>query len=120
MFPHLMHAIDEQRGDIERRSEAHLMLSERPANNGADAESARTRRILVVDDEAPIRELLNAVLSVEGYGVTTAEDGKQAIGLLERDRFDLIISDVRMPGLDRIAVLRAAKRIDPHRDSPSS
>ena len=79
---------------------------------GEDA-SERTSRILVVDDEEVIRRLLTEVLAEEGYWVTTVSDGQQAIDLLERERFNLIITDMVMPGVSGIEVLRAAQRIDP-------
>ena len=60
-----------------------------------------------------IRILLNDILTAEGYEVTTAFDGRWAIDLLERERFDLILTDMVMPGRDGTDVLRAAKRIDP-------
>ena len=71
-------------------------------------------RILVVDDEIMIQTLLDEVLSEEGYDVTTASNGKEAIELLERHSFDLVITDIVMPVLNGIEVLLAAKRIDIH------
>src|SRR4051812_26825501 len=73
----------------------------------------RPPRILVVDDERSMRELLAIVLRREGYEVLLAENGRIAIGLLEREPVDLLISDIKMPDLSGVEVLRAAKRIDP-------
>src|SRR4029450_5072295 len=70
-------------------------------------------RLLVVDDERSMRELLSIVLRREGYDVTLAENGRRAIELLERGRFDLLVSDIKMPDMTGVDVLRAAKRIDP-------
>ena len=70
-------------------------------------------RILVVDDEELIRTLLTEILSMDGHDITTAEDGRQAIDLLDRQEFDLVITDMVMPGLNGVEVLRAAKSIDP-------
>jgi two-component system, NtrC family, response regulator PilR len=70
-------------------------------------------RLLVVDDERSMRELLSIVLRREGYDVTLATNGREAIEHLERGRFDLLISDVKMPDMNGVEVLRAAKRIDP-------
>ena len=70
-------------------------------------------RILVVDDEESVRELLADLLTKEGYGVTVAVDGEQAMELLESSTFDLIITDGNMPGLGGREVLQAAKRLDP-------
>src|SRR5213595_3102126 len=69
-------------------------------------------RLLVVDDERSMRELLSIVLRREGYDVTLAENGRLAIEQLERARFDLLISDIKMPDMSGVDVLRAAKRLD--------
>jgi two-component system, NtrC family, response regulator PilR len=69
-------------------------------------------RILVVDDERSMRELLAIVLRREGYEVLLAENGKAAVEMLEREPVDLLISDIKMPDLSGVDVLRAAKRID--------
>jgi two-component system, NtrC family, response regulator PilR len=74
---------------------------------------AAQARLLVVDDERSMRELLSIVLRREGYDVTLAENGKMAVDRLERGRFDLLISDIKMPDMSGVDVLRAAKRIDP-------
>ena len=72
----------------------------------------RPARILVVDDERSMRELLAIVLRREGYDVLLAENGRAAIEALERERVDILISDIKMPDLSGVEVLRAAKRID--------
>jgi two-component system response regulator PilR (NtrC family) len=72
----------------------------------------RPPRILVVDDERSMRELLAIVLRREGYEVLLAENGRTAIDLLEREPIDLLISDIKMPDLSGVDVLRAAKKID--------
>jgi len=69
-------------------------------------------RILVVDDERSMRELLAIVLRREGYEVLLAENGRGAIDMLEREPVDLLISDIKMPDLSGVDVLRAAKTID--------
>jgi two-component system response regulator PilR (NtrC family) len=69
-------------------------------------------RILVVDDERSMRELLAIVLRREGYAVLLAENGRSAIELLEREPVDLLISDIKMPDVSGVDVLRAAKRVD--------
>jgi two-component system response regulator PilR (NtrC family) len=72
----------------------------------------RQARVLVVDDERSMRELLAIVLQREGYEVLTAEDGQTAIATLEREPVDLLICDIKMPDMNGVEVLRAAKRID--------
>ncbi len=73
----------------------------------------RPPRFLVVDDERSMRELLAIVLRREGYEVLLAENGRIALGLLEREPVDLLISDIKMPDMSGVEVLRAAKNIDP-------
>ena len=70
-------------------------------------------KLLVVDDERSMRELLSIVLRREGYDVTLAENGRAAMAYLEARRFDLLVSDIKMPDMTGVDVLRAAKRIDP-------
>jgi two-component system, NtrC family, response regulator PilR len=78
----------------------------------AAATPRRPARILVVDDERSMRELLAIVLRREGYEVVLAENGRVAIEALEREPIDILISDIKMPDLSGVDVLRAAKRID--------
>jgi two-component system response regulator PilR (NtrC family) len=72
----------------------------------------RSPRILVVDDERSMRELLAIVLRREGYDVVLAESGREAVDLLGKEPVDLLISDIKMPDLSGVEVLRAAKQID--------
>ena len=76
------------------------------------AAERRPARILVVDDERSIRELLAIVLRREGYEVLLADCGRTAIDALEHEPVDLLISDIKMPDLSGVDVLRAAKKID--------
>ena len=82
------------------------------AEPAVPATDRRPPRILVVDDERSMRELLAIVLRREGYEVLLAENGRAAIDLLEREPVDILISDIKMPDLSGVDVLRAAKRID--------
>lgn len=66
----------------------------------------RACRVLVVDDEAKIRQIVTEYLKREGYEVAEAADGEEALRLAERLRPDLVVLDVMMPGLDGIEVLR--------------
>jgi len=66
--------------------------------------------ILVVDDERSMRELLDVMLSKEGYEVTCAESGLKAITLLEKKAFDLLLCDIRLGDITGIDVLRASKK----------
>jgi two-component system response regulator PilR (NtrC family) len=78
----------------------------------AAADGRRQPRILVVDDERSMRELLAIVLGREGYEVRLAENGRSAIAVLEREPIDILISDIKMPDMSGVDVLRAAKRVD--------
>jgi DNA-binding NtrC family response regulator len=69
--------------------------------------------ILIVDDEKKITTLLEGELSDEGYEVTTATDGDDAIRILRAKRFDVVLTDLRLGRTDGVQVLRAAKEIDP-------
>ncbi len=70
-------------------------------------------RLLVVDDEKVIREILADFLSMEGFHVRTAEDGQEALGELSRARFDLVLSDLKMPNLGGIELLAAIQKHSP-------
>ena len=72
----------------------------------------RAPRILVVDDERSMRELLAIVLRREGYEVLLADNGQAAIDLLGRESVDVLISDINMPDMSGVEVLRAAKNVD--------
>ncbi|HUR35255.1 MAG TPA: sigma-54 dependent transcriptional regulator [Vicinamibacterales bacterium] len=81
-----------------------------PAPPAADR---RQPRILVVDDEPSMRQMLAIVLKREGYEVALAENGQSAIAAMERGPFDLLISDIKMPDMSGVDVLRRAKQMDP-------
>lgn len=70
-------------------------------------------RILIVDDEEAIRTLLAGYLQSQGFQTATAADGHDALSALDRQTFDLILSDVRMPGMDGIALLAEVMRRHP-------
>lgn len=70
-------------------------------------------RILVVDDETAHMRLLSAALERHGYGALGVSDGQSALAALREGRFDLIITDLKMPGMDGISLLRAARALDP-------
>jgi len=67
------------------------------------------KRILVVDDDDHLREILSAVLSQRDRVVDTARDGIEAVGLLSQNQYDVILSDLRMPGLDGPALYEALR-----------
>ena len=68
------------------------------------------RKILVVDDEPAIRMLLAEVLTRSAFSVVTATDGLDAVLRLRRSRFDAVVTDIDMPGMDGIELLRWMKK----------
>ncbi len=69
--------------------------------------------ILIVDDERPIRDSLDVVLAEEGYGTTVASTGKEALHFAEDQSFDLIITDLKMPEMDGMELLRKCRKMCP-------
>ena len=70
-------------------------------------------KILIVDDEEVLRNLANEILSEEGYQVSLAGSGEEALGYFNRDSFDLVIADLKMPGMDGMELLKKIKEKDP-------
>jgi excisionase family DNA binding protein len=68
-------------------------------------------RILVVDDEASIRDLLAKTLALAEYDVDLAPDGRSALDRLRLIPYDLLITDLRMPGVDGLTVIKEARRL---------
>ena len=66
----------------------------------------RERKILVVDDERTIREVVRRYLELEGYAVTEAETGPQALSIVQDSRPDLIVLDIMLPGVDGFSITR--------------
>jgi len=71
-------------------------------------------KILVIDDELPMREMLLKLLTEAGYQVRLAENGDVGLDLFEKERFQLVITDLSMPGKDGMEVLRAIKEMEPN------
>lgn len=70
-------------------------------------------RILVVDDEQAIRQTLKEILSFEGYAVDTAENGKDGLAMLTDNLYDVVLSDIKMPGMDGMEFLAKTNEIAP-------
>jgi two-component system response regulator PilR (NtrC family) len=70
-------------------------------------------KILIVDDERSMRDVLSIMLKRAGYDVTVAADGAEAIALVEKELFDLVITDLRMPNAGGLEVLKAVKDASP-------
>ena len=76
------------------------------------SEAASKPRILIVDDEPSMREMLRIVLRRDGYEVVVADNGTEALDFLRREPVDLLLSDIRMPDVSGVDVLRAAKEMN--------
>jgi DNA-binding NtrC family response regulator len=70
-------------------------------------------KILVVDDEQSMTQFLSIVLRKEGYQVTTVNNGRDALEKVRAENFDVVISDIKMPGMDGIQLLNGVKKHDP-------
>ena len=93
--------------------------SQRPRGGARSASTAPSRpatagngrpRVLVVDDEASIRDLLAKTLALAEYDVDVAPDGRSALERMRLYPYDLLIADLKMPGIDGLTVIREAKR----------
>jgi excisionase family DNA binding protein len=81
-----------------------------PAAPARPATGATRPRVLVVDDEASIRDLLSKTLALAEYDVDVAPDGRSALERMRLYPYDLLIADLKMPGMDGLTVIREAKR----------
>ena len=70
-------------------------------------------KILVIDDEQDIRNLLDTLLRRKGYDVVLAESGRKGLELFRRERPDVIVLDLKMPEMDGLTVLRQIHSLDP-------
>jgi DNA-binding NtrC family response regulator len=67
-------------------------------------------KILVVDDEEGARELFNTILTDEGYDVTLANNGTDALARMQGDVYDLVVTDIKMPGMDGLQLLQELRK----------
>ena len=70
-------------------------------------------KILVVDDEESVRSMISVLLQKEGYQVSSAQDGEEALSMIGEQAFDLILSDIRMPRLDGLGLLDRVQALYP-------
>lgn len=100
--------------DIDAWLETQRPRSGRPAAGTRPPPAVSGRaRILVVDDEASIRELLAKTLALADYEVDLAPDGRAALDRMRIIPYDLLITDLRMAGVDGLTVIREARRLKP-------
>ena len=98
--------------DIDAWLDSQRPRTERPALPTPPTAARSTRqRVLVVDDEASIRDLLSKTLALAEYDVDTAPDGTSALDRMRAYSYDLLIADLKMPGMDGLTLIRQAKRI---------
>ena len=75
-------------------------------------------RILVVDDSASMRQMVSFALTSAGFAVDEAEDGQVALGRAQGQRFNAVISDVNMPNMDGISLIRALRQMPDYKFTP--
>jgi excisionase family DNA binding protein len=105
-----------RKSDIDAWLESQRPRAARPvavASRPAPAPASTRPRILVVDDEASIRDLLTKTLGLAEYDVDAAPDGRTALERMRMMNYDLLITDLKMPGMDGLAVIREARRLKP-------
>lgn len=78
-----------------------------------DREKGKGTRILVVEDDSGTRELLRELLLEEGHKVRMARNGKEALEWVTKETFDLVLTDLGMPEMDGIELLKTLRRISP-------
>jgi len=76
------------------------------------------KKILIVDDEADVVEVIEMLLKSEAYDVLKAYDGKEALGILEDDTPDLVILDIMMPEIDGVEVCRRMRKLEKMKEVP--
>jgi DNA-binding response OmpR family regulator len=81
--------------------------------DAAERAGVQPTRILLVDDEADLRETLGLLLEREQLEVTTVSSGAAAVAALRERHFDLVVTDLRMPGMDGAETITALRAIDP-------
>src|SRR5262245_22111595 len=86
-----------------------------PSGGAAEGDMAKGR-ILAVDDQRYFRELIASLLSQEGYEVRAVGSGEEAVQVLEHERFDVVVTDLVMPGMSGADLVRRIKAQDPEQD----
>jgi putative two-component system response regulator len=83
-----------------------------------DETCVRQAHVIVVDDEPSIREICADVLSSEGYQVSTAKNGQEAVDIMAQEPIDLVLMDIMMPVMDGLSACKAIKADERTRDVP--
>ncbi len=112
--------IEERRVRLEREAalETSLRLDfthEAPSLKRVEVAQPRAR-ILAVDDEPVVLDSFRKVLVLEGFNVDTVENGPEALGLVQRNDYDFVFTDLKMPGMDGVEVVKGVKHLRPDID----
>jgi len=97
--------------DIDAWLDSQRPRADRPIPAAAPPRPQGRPRVLVVDDEASIRDLLSKTLALAEYEVDTAPDGATALDRMRAYTYDLLIADLKMPGMDGLTLIKQAKRL---------
>src|SRR5690606_23189144 len=92
-----------------------------PGNHATTEDGGGRRmsaRILVVDDSTSMRQMVSFALTSAGYEVKEAEDGQVALGHAQKERFNAVITDVNMPNMDGIALIRELRQLPDYKFTP--
>jgi excisionase family DNA binding protein len=93
-----------------RKHDIDAWLTGGRASAKGNAASVERPRILIVDDEQTVRDLVAKTLTMADYDVDTASDGPSALDRLRTAEYDLLITDLKMPGMDGLSVIREARQ----------
>jgi CheY-like chemotaxis protein len=112
--------LEERRTRRERQTALETALrldftEEAPTLKRAGVPNARAR-ILAVDDEAVVLDAFRKILVLDGFSVDTVESGPEALGLVQRNDYDFVFTDLKMPGMDGIEVVKGVKHFRPDVD----
>ena len=75
---------------------------------------SKTLKILIIDDDDLVLKSFKVILEKEGYEISTSTSGVEAVGMMKKEPYHLILTDLMMEGVDGLAILREAKKRDPH------
>ena len=96
-----------------RKRDIDAWLHRGPGTETATRAASDRPTVLVVDDDASVREMLSASLSAAAYEVVTAADGSTALAALQHTPCDLLMADLKMPGMDGLTLIREARKHSP-------